>query len=163
MASGFTSRRSRCELRVDAHEACRIPFRARRDREEAVRAQQPQRADRVDAPARVLDSVAERAHFARPEPEHQQLLSLEQPRSRRDAKLELEPVDRRLGSELEPHLDGVAFEHALVRERDVRIRERRPRCGESVDDREKKRRAEGDRSRFRGSETNEQAERTRAR
>ena len=49
-------------------------------------------------------------------------------------------------------------ELALVRERDVRIRERWPRGGESVDDREKKRRAEGDRSRFRGSETNEQAE-----
>ena len=64
-----------------------------------------------------------------------------------------------MGGELEPHLDGVAFEHALVRERDVRIRERWPRCGESVDDREKKSRAEGDRGRLRGGETNEQAER----
>jgi hypothetical protein len=46
-----------------------------------------------------------------------------------------------------------------VRERDVRIGEHRPRSGESVHDREKKRRAKGDRSQFRGCKTYKQTER----
>ena len=88
-----------------------------------MQAEQPQRADRVEAPARAVDAVAQRAHFIRPEPENQPLVAFEQARSRRNVKLELEPVDRCLGGELEPQLGGVAFEQSHVRELDARLRE----------------------------------------